>query len=70
MFFAQNVLWSNQNVKAIGAYESDNNHVDESIEPTGIVESLVHGKNSGSQTSFEQMSEGFRVSRGLNKIIL
>lgn len=42
MFFAQNVLRSDQQVEAISADKSDKGHVDETVEPPGIVESFVH----------------------------
>jgi hypothetical protein len=64
MFLAEDVLGSDENVEAIGADESDDDHADEPIEPAGVVESFVHGKNSSSETSLEQMCERFGVSRG------
>jgi hypothetical protein len=64
VLLAEDVLGSDENVEAIGADESDDDHVDEAVEPAGVVEGFVHGENSCSETSFEQMRERFGVSRG------
>jgi hypothetical protein len=70
VFLAKNVLGSDEDVKAISANESDDDHVDKSVEPAGVVEGFVHSEDSGSKTSFQQMCEGFRVSvRGVGVLI-
>lgn len=43
VLFAQDVLRSHQDVKAVGADEADQSHVYESTQPATVVEGLVHG---------------------------
>lgn len=53
VLFAQQVLRAHQDVEAVRADEADDSHPYEAVEPATVVESLVHGENSGSQTTFE-----------------